>query len=272
MAKLKYTQHDVDRLNEEISCGDVYAGYILINIIPIIFLILCACADLYVLLGFAILFTILVIVGTIWALKEQQKETTILNAKLGFDVDNNSLTNIDDFVNLFIDVREAYKKHKKDIVVDEHLSFYLSFDYSTYNEWREYELKILQNGFGNLYDKFYEKLCECENKTEENIETEQELISITSQAALQPCWVYLIENPIAKWYKIGITTNIDKRFSQIRNALPNAVMVTNKKFETIKDAREVESMLHHTYRQYNVGLEWFDFDDNKLSLVKNLLT
>lgn len=88
----------------------------------------------------------------------------------------------------------------------------------------------------------------------------------------KPCYVYLIENPSEHWYKIGISTNIESRFRAIRNALPNAKLITKKKFINTKEAQKIEKMLHTQYVHCNVGLEWFNPTDDELTTIKALLS
>ena len=88
----------------------------------------------------------------------------------------------------------------------------------------------------------------------------------------KPCYVYLIENPSEHWYKIGISTNIESRFRAIRNALPNAKLITKKKFINTKEAQKIEKMLHTQYAHCNVGLEWFNPTDDELTTIKALLS
>jgi hypothetical protein len=144
-----------------------------------------------------------------------------------------------------------------------------------YNLTQE-ELELIERVF--FYAEYYWKVEHHNQQTEQekaNTSYQYEQLKqdeVKQKPQPKPCYVYLIENPSEHWYKIGISTNIESRFRAIRNALPNAKLITKKKFINTKEAQKIEKMLHTQYAHCNVGLEWFNPTDDELTTIKALLS
>lgn len=84
----------------------------------------------------------------------------------------------------------------------------------------------------------------------------------------EPTHVYLLES--GGYYKIGRTTNITKRVSELAKTIvpfqTNVVMTI-----LVRDAVGVERVMHQEYAKYRVKGEWFLFDWATLKRVKRRL-
>ena len=81
--------------------------------------------------------------------------------------------------------------------------------------------------------------------------------------------VYLLksiqDDPV---YKIGVTTNIDKRLPQIATKLPFEVALEHKiKHDSIY---ELESELHNKFSDKRLNGEWFRLEDKDVKYIKSL--
>lgn len=77
------------------------------------------------------------------------------------------------------------------------------------------------------------------------------------------------------YYKIGITTNIDKRISDLQTGNPFLIQLVF--FKIINDASALESELHKKYKNKNVLGEWFwlnneDIQDIRVAVDLNQYT
>jgi len=79
---------------------------------------------------------------------------------------------------------------------------------------------------------------------------------------LKEDYIYLIENTIGDTtrYKIGFTSNIERRLKEITTSNPGSLNVLEK-FKT-KWNRKVETIIHKRYSNKNVKNEWFDLSDS----------
>lgn len=59
-------------------------------------------------------------------------------------------------------------------------------------------------------------------------------------------------------YKIGISTDINRRIQGLQTASPFKVICVAY-YKTEESARKVESQLHTLFKQYRLEGEWFDF-------------
>jgi len=79
---------------------------------------------------------------------------------------------------------------------------------------------------------------------------------------LKEDYVYLIKNTIGDItrYKIGFTSNIERRIKEITTSNPGELVVVEK-FKT-KWNRKVETIIHKWYNKKNIKNEWFDLNEN----------
>lgn len=80
--------------------------------------------------------------------------------------------------------------------------------------------------------------------------------------------VYLLKSTEENIYKIGVTTNLDKRLGQISPKLPFEINVEH----TIKSERiyELESELHEKFSDKRLNGEWFRLNKNDAKCIKRL--
>jgi hypothetical protein len=67
------------------------------------------------------------------------------------------------------------------------------------------------------------------------------------------------------YYKIGITTNIDKRILELQTGNPFLIQLVF--FKIVNDASALESELHKKYKNKNVSGEWFYLDNNDIQYI-----
>ena len=70
-------------------------------------------------------------------------------------------------------------------------------------------------------------------------------------------------------YKIGITCDLEGRVKSFNNVSPLGVKVVYS-FK-INNAREIESLIHDSFRDCNTNLEWFNLSDADLKTIKELV-
>ena len=80
-------------------------------------------------------------------------------------------------------------------------------------------------------------------------------------------FVYILK--CNEFYKIGITDNIEKRLSSIRNGNPYKVTVLHSKRK--QDAYNVEQSLHRLYRKVRVRGEWFQLEELMVKEIIDIL-
>lgn len=79
-------------------------------------------------------------------------------------------------------------------------------------------------------------------------------------------YVYLIY--CEGFYKIGISGNLKSRMSQINSSTPfNIEFITAKKF---KDAKSIETQLHHLFEDKRVKGEWFSLNEDELKILADI--
>lgn len=81
----------------------------------------------------------------------------------------------------------------------------------------------------------------------------------------KPGYVYLIQGANTNYYKIGVTTKIESRLSQL-NVIPFAPLKV-KAFVWVEDSYGLEGELHEFYSDYWYRGEWFTFPDKFVEQV-----
>lgn len=69
------------------------------------------------------------------------------------------------------------------------------------------------------------------------------------------------------YYKIGITTNIDKRISDLQTGNPFLIQLVF--FKIVNDASALESKLHKKYKNKNVLGEWFWLNNEDIQDIRS---
>lgn len=77
---------------------------------------------------------------------------------------------------------------------------------------------------------------------------------------------YLIKVKNTNYYKIGCTSDINKRFLCLQTATPFDLEIIH----TFKGGYKTEYYLQQVFKKYQVKNEWFDLSDNYVELIKNL--
>jgi len=71
-------------------------------------------------------------------------------------------------------------------------------------------------------------------------------------------YVYLISTFDSNFVKIGVTCDITTRLRQLQSGNPHRLVpVRLIKLETEEDARTLEALFHHRYKEYRRAGEWF---------------
>ena len=98
---------------------------------------------------------------------------------------------------------------------------------------------------------------------EENKPKEKQKINKTTAGI-----VYLLERTDKPQYKIGVTTNIERRLNQLVPKMPFEVTVANK----IKsnDIYGSEAKLHKKYKDKHINGEWFALDKKDVKYIKSI--
>lgn len=80
--------------------------------------------------------------------------------------------------------------------------------------------------------------------------------------------VYLLKIEDRDEYKIGVTTNLDKRVTQLSTQMPFELEIIN----TIKsnDIYQLESELHSKFEDKNINGEWFELTNRDISYIKKI--
>lgn len=80
--------------------------------------------------------------------------------------------------------------------------------------------------------------------------------------------VYVIRAGQTNLYKIGRTTNIDRRLRQLQTM--NSQQLSVVKLIQCHDAIAVETTLHQKYKSYRRQGEWFELDESVIKLMEAL--
>lgn len=78
-------------------------------------------------------------------------------------------------------------------------------------------------------------------------------------------FLYLIKATDTNFYKIGVTTEKAKRLAILQNGSP--IELTYVITKTVKNARELEKLVHTELKAYNVRGEWFELNPSLLKTV-----
>lgn len=70
-------------------------------------------------------------------------------------------------------------------------------------------------------------------------------------------WVYYIAASGTKRYKIGVTTNIERRMSDLQSHSPIDLFLVWR----VPGGFELERAFHRKYKKYRIRHEWFEFPD-----------
>jgi predicted GIY-YIG superfamily endonuclease len=83
--------------------------------------------------------------------------------------------------------------------------------------------------------------------------------------------IYILVKKNTNFYKIGISSNIDKRFIQLDTHPEEIDIIATYECENRDKALELESLIHNILKNYSIRKEWFNLDFNELQIVDNLL-
>jgi len=81
---------------------------------------------------------------------------------------------------------------------------------------------------------------------------------------LQSNGIYIIKNVNTNYYKIGITSDIDRRFRQLQLQSGCKLKIIDwylLDVDNNMNAKQIENKLHNKYKEYNIIGEWFDIDN-----------
>ena len=86
-------------------------------------------------------------------------------------------------------------------------------------------------------------------------------------------FVYLIKTKDTNQYKVGITSNLDRRLWQLQNANPNKLSVESLRCVSDRqEARKLEKQIHQYLKRIHAHIrgEWFDIHPADVVKVKGL--
>ena len=83
----------------------------------------------------------------------------------------------------------------------------------------------------------------------------------------EQCFVYLMQDTINGYYKIGISNKPDYRERTLQSEKPSIEMIVCKRFPTRKIAMAIESALHSSYSQQRLRGEWFSLSDVDVATI-----
>lgn len=78
---------------------------------------------------------------------------------------------------------------------------------------------------------------------------------------------YLIKVKNTNYYKIGCTSDINKRFLCLQTATPFDLEIVH----TFKGGYKTEYYLQQVFKKYQIKNEWFELSENYVELIKNLI-
>ena len=81
------------------------------------------------------------------------------------------------------------------------------------------------------------------------------------------CYVYLMQDEINGYYKIGISNKPDYRERTLQSEKPSIKLIACKKYPTRKIAASIESALHTAYNQQHLRGEWFNLDEADVAAI-----
>jgi hypothetical protein len=82
---------------------------------------------------------------------------------------------------------------------------------------------------------------------------------------------YIVNGEVSIGYKLGISHDIDKRLSTLKNANPNDITLVFGS-DKINFATTIEKYLHAKYSEQNIHREWFTLSDSDISDIISDLT
>ncbi len=80
--------------------------------------------------------------------------------------------------------------------------------------------------------------------------------------------IYVIK--ISEFYKIGITNDIERRIKEIESHSPCESSIFL--YEKVKNASQLESILHEKFKTLNIKNEWFKLSEENLSEIKEIIS
>lgn len=86
-----------------------------------------------------------------------------------------------------------------------------------------------------------------------------------SKAFAKKSGIYILYS--CGYYKIGITTNINKRISDLQTGNPFLIQLVF--FKIVNDASDLESELHKKYKNKNVLGEWFWLNNEDIQDIRS---
>ena len=87
-----------------------------------------------------------------------------------------------------------------------------------------------------------------------------------SQPKTQAGFVYLLKS--GPYYKIGVSTNVDKRIEQLATLPPFDIELVHTTYDT--DMYALEKDLHNLYADKRKNGEWFELEESDVEYIKGL--
>lgn len=90
---------------------------------------------------------------------------------------------------------------------------------------------------------------------------------------METCSVYLMRAGETDNYKIGISSNLERRMFRLQTGhYEKLSFIMSVEFDTRLIALFIESSLHLEYEKFNLVGEWFSLNKNQVKIIKETLT
>jgi hypothetical protein len=76
--------------------------------------------------------------------------------------------------------------------------------------------------------------------------------------------IYIFKTGLSA-YKIGVSSNVEKRRNQVQTGCPTKVDVF--KVYEVERAYEVETIIHNYFSDFSTGREWFDIPESRMAAI-----
>ena len=97
------------------------------------------------------------------------------------------------------------------------------------------------------------------------------VITLSSEYADLPGYVYFIFNPDSNAIKIGFAKDVAKRLATLQTSSPNQLELLGViKTQSARTAKQLEGTLHQQFAQLHISGEWFKAEEALLNYLKEV--
>ena len=114
----------------------------------------------------------------------------------------------------------------------------------------------------------YEKLRES-NLLDQPLQEETK--SNENESNEDECYVYIMEDTVNHYFKIGISNKPEYREKTLQSEKPTIELIRYKQYPSRKIAKAIESALHESFSNKHLRGEWFELDELEVNqIIKTL--